>query len=315
MIAAVFPGQGSQRPGMGVELAQKSAVSRAVFDEVSQATGMDVLDLCANSDDDTLRQTQNAQIALYTAGLAAFAALRAALPELHFDAMAGHSVGEYTALAAAGVLTAGDGARLVQRRGDLMARAGQARPGTMAAVLGLPRTEVDALCAEASTDAVAVLANDNCPGQLVISGDVDAVHAASALATERGAKRVLPLNVSGAFHSPLMKESAHVMGEALKATTFRVVAGQPVVYANVTGDRVEGTSWAELLTLQLERSVEWTQTIVSMRRDGVKVFIECGSGEVLTGLLKRIDKEASGHKVVDMTTLNATVAALTEVNS
>lgn len=310
MVAAVFPGQGSQKPGMGKALHEAAPWARDVFKRVFEATGVNVAHLCFESDEEMLRQTQNAQLALYTCGLAAFHALRERAPGLAFGSMAGHSVGEYAALAAAGALTLEDGAKLVQRRGDLMARAGNLRPGGMAAVLGLEKGDLEAVCRESSTvNGVAVIANDNCPGQLVISGDKDAVTKASALAAERGAKRVLPLNVSGAFHSPLMEESAEAMGEALRPTPFS--AGTTRVYANVTAEPAQdATVWAGVLEQQLRAPVRWTETVQNMRRDGVQTFVEFGSGEVLCGLIRRIDKDATTLSVQDPTTLEAAVEAL-----
>lgn len=305
MIAVVFPGQGSQKPWMGKELHDTCAEAREVFARASDASGVDVRTLCFDTDEETLRQTQNAQLALYTCGVAAWECLHARAPQLA-PLFAGHSVGEYAALAAARVLSVEDGARLVQRRGDLMARSGNLRPGTMAAVLGLERADLDAVCAEATEgDSVAVVANDNCPGQLVISGDVDAVRRASELASSRGAKRVLPLNVSGAFHSPLMREAAQAMGEALRLVAF--AAGAAVV-SNVTAQPVtDASQWPGLLERQLESPVRWTESIGAIRAAGVQVQIECGVGEVLGGLARRIDKEIEGMRVSDPESLEAAV--------
>lgn len=297
MIAVVFPGQGSQRPGMGASLREHSAAAE-VFARIDAATGVNTRRLCEELSEDELRQTQNAQLALYACGVAAFAA-----SGLQPDVAAGHSVGEYAALAAAGILSIEDGARLVQRRGDLMARSGELRPGTMAAVLGLERDALEAVCKDASTaDDVVVIANDNCPGQLVISGDRTAVERAAGLASERGAKRVLPLNVSGAFHSPLMQASAEAMGMALRDVNFH--AGAFPVVANVTA-QVATEGWADILEAQLRSPVLWTESVQSMRAMGVDTFVECGAGEVLCGLIRRIDREAATKAVFDMATLEA----------
>jgi [acyl-carrier-protein] S-malonyltransferase len=312
MFAAVFPGQGSQKPGMGRALHEAFPEARAVFTEVSDAAGTDVARLCFESDDDTLCQTQNAQLALYTSGVAAYACLfsRLGAPA---RAVAGHSIGEYAALAAADVLDVADGARLVKLRGELMATSGKDRPGTMAAVLGFERADLEAVCREASTpDSVAVIANDNCPGQLVISGDVAAVERAGKLASERGAKRVLPLNVSGAFHSPLMEEPARRMGEALRKVEFTVADWAPRVYSNVTAEPADvPNAWPLLLETQLKNPVRWTESVRNIvREQGARVFVECGVGEVLSGLIRRIDGEAVTLKVNDPESLEGTIEAL-----
>lgn len=304
MIAVVFPGQGSQEPGMGKDLVESFPEAVAAFDRVSAALGQDVRKLCWDLDADTLRQTENAQVALFTASVAAWEVLKARLPEGAVQAAAGHSVGEYAALAAAGVVSIEDGARLVAARGRLMS---EVTGGAMAAVIGLDREPLDAACAEAG--GVVVVANDNSPGQLVISGEVEAVTKAGELATAKGAKRVIMLNVSGAFHSPLMAGPAYEMAKELSAVEFGF--GNLKVYANVTAEPVaEASEWKSLLELQLQRPVRWTETIQHLVRDGAHTFIECGSGKVLTGLLKRIDKEAKGLNVGDAESLEATRLAL-----
>lgn len=302
MIAIVFPGQGSQVPGMGADLYDSSQAAKDVFAEVTRAIGRDASVLCFETSDEELRRTENAQVALYTAGLAAWKALESETG-LKPAAFAGHSVGEYTALAAAGVLSISDGAKLVAERGRIMAAAGAIRPGTMAAVLGLNRADLEAALAEREGEGTVVVANDNCPGQLVISGDVNAVHDCSAFLAGKGAKRVLPLNVSGAFHSPLMEESAQQMAAALAQASFN--EAQAPVYSNVTA--APGSGWARLLEDQLRNAVRWSESIVNMRANGVETFIECGAGEVLCGLIRRIDKEATTTKVLDQATLQAAV--------
>lgn len=306
MFAAVFPGQGSQKPRMGHSLYETFDTAKQVFDEVSGALQIDVAQLCFESSEDELRQTQNAQIALYTCGLAAYRALGV---EGYVSAFAGHSVGEYSAVVASGALTVREGARLVWRRGELMKNAPS---GTMAAVLGLEVEPLDQICRDVEGEVV--IANDNCPGQLVISGSHEAVADASRLASEAGAKRVLPLNVSGAFHSPLMVDAAREMGIALNEAAWQPQT-KPV-YANVTAAAVEGSAaWAGLLERQLSSSVRWTETIQAMIASGTTTFVEFGSGEVLTGLLKRIDKEATGMAVHDAASLNGVKLALGAVSA
>ncbi len=304
MIAAVFPGQGSQKPGMGRELCETFPVARGIFEQVSHATSIDVARLCFEADEDELRQTANAQLALYTCGLAAWAVLTSHCDVHRFEVLAGHSVGEYTALAAADVLSVADGARAVQTRGRLMRESGQKWPGTMAAVIGMDRSDLEAVCAE--VEGRVVVANDNCPGQLVISGEAEAVAKAGELAKSRGAKRVLPLNVSGAFHSPLMEEPAEEMGKELR--TMRFEPGIRMVYSNVTSQKIlDSEDWAGLLERQLRNPVRWTESVQNMIADGVEAFVECGVGEVLSGLIRRIDREAMCLKVFDQESLRETL--------
>ncbi len=287
MIAAIFPGQGSQTPGMGKDVFDASNAAREVFENVSTTLGFDVAKLCFESDEETLRATNNAQIALYTVGVASYAA-----SEFAADVFAGHSIGEYAALVCSGTLSLEDGARLVQKRGELMASAGDLTPGTMAAVLGLEIPTITETLAK--VDGIVVVANDNCPGQTVISGAVEAVASAIPLLQEAGAKRVLPLNVSGAFHSPLMTEPSRQMAQALANAVFQ--KGKPV-YANVTTRPIEDPSdWRQTLEQQLRDQVRWTDSVRNMIADGVTEFIEFGPGEVLCGMLKRIDKTVPARR-------------------
>jgi [acyl-carrier-protein] S-malonyltransferase len=304
MIAAVFPGQGSQKPGMGQELFLNHEEARRAFDEVSEATGLDLRKLCFDSDEETLRQTQNTQIALFTCSVAAFRVI----PETirgRVCAMAGHSVGEYSALACAGIYDIPTAARLVRKRGELMAGSGEKTPGTMAAVLGLDRAALETLCEQVG--GTVVIANDNCPGQIVISGEVEAVRKASEAASQAGAKRVLPLNVSGAFHSPLMEEPAREMAHALAEAKLHPGHGVKV-YSNVTAEPVDDLQlWPMMLEQQLRSPVRWTESVHNMIRDGVGTYIECGVGEILSGLIKRIDKTVSTCRVHDDSSLANTI--------
>lgn len=299
MYAVVFPGQGSQRPGMGKDLYELGGKGQLAFQESSDAVGRDLATLCFSSDEQTLRQTDNAQIALYVCGVAAWKELESRLGSKGPEAMAGHSVGEYAALAAAGVISVAEGARLVQRRGELMASAGRARPGAMAAVLGLNLDQVREACGAASSPgSVAVVANDNSPGQVVISGDSQAVGKAGEIALGAGAKRVIPLNVSGAFHSPLMREPAAEMAKALAKARF--TQGSCPVISNVTAKPVfDPEEWPSLLERQLESPVLWRDSISYLWSSGVRIFIECGAGEVLGGLIRRIEQDARAIAVSD----------------
>ena len=297
---------------MGQSLVEGSAAAAAVFEGASRSTGTDVLALCVESAEETLRKTQNAQIALFTCGLAGWAALKEKTG-LQPEAFAGHSVGEYAAVVASGVLDIASGAALVRARGEIMARAGQTRPGTMAAVLGMERSDLEKVCADVSGQGTVVIANDNAPGQLVISGDTDAIHAASALAGERGAKRVLPLNVSGAFHSPLMAEAADEMGQRLATASFRPHDQSVAVYPNLTAQRVDRDGdWPRLLKEQLMSPVRWTETVQCMAQAGIDTFIECGVGEVLIDLLRRTVPGATGIRVVDGATLDDAATKVSE---
>ena len=309
MIAAVFPGQGSQKPGMGKELYQLRPEAEQVFNLVSMVTGRDMVALCFDVDEDTLRQTENAQLALFTVSVAAFRCVKRQLGNVRVDAVAGHSVGEYAALVSSGILDLGQAASLVQMRGQLMAEAGEAVPGTMAAVLGMDREPLEAILHP--IEGVVVVANDNCPGQLVISGEVASVKAASDMALEAGAKKVIPLNVSGAFHSPLMSGAALSLYEALDRARWQGRTDVGPLYSNATGEAVgREQDLPGLLRDGLESTVRWTETIQNMKRDGIDTFIECGVGDVLSGLIRRIDKDTTCYRVNSLETLEQTIAAL-----
>lgn len=288
---------------MGRSLFDAYETARTVFARVANATGQEVSEICFNYDEDTLRLTQNAQLALFTVGVAAYECMKEQ-QLVEPSGFAGHSVGEYAALVASGVLSVEDGACLVAQRGELMS---QADSGAMAAVLGLERDVLQE--ALSSVSGVVVIANDNCPGQLVISGQPDSVKAAAERAVERGAKRVLPLNVSGAFHSPLMHDAAEKMALALQNVTFHTPSAP--VYCNVRGTAVSlAEEWPVLLKQQLESSVLWTDSVRAMIADQITTFVECGAGEVLLGLLKRTDRETTGLSVNSPESLQATVDQL-----
>ncbi len=289
-VVLLFPGQGSQKPGMGKELAEAFPAARDTFAAADEALGESLSTLCFEGPAETLTLTANAQPALLTHGAAAWAAVREALAG-RVRAAAGHSLGEFTAYHAAGALSLAGAVRLVRERGRLMAETGVTRPGAMAAILGDMNESVEVLCARATADPAGgevVPANYNCPGQVVISGEVAGVEAAMALCKAAGAKRAMRLNVSGAFHSPLMRPAREGLQRAIAAAQF----GQPSlpVYANVTADVVRDAETAQQLCLeQLTAPVRWTELVGRLAADHPDaLFVELGPGTVLAGLVKKI---------------------------
>lgn len=287
MNVLICPGQGSQKVGMGRDLAEAFPAARAVFERVDAALGIALTRIMWEGPEEELVLTHNAQPAILAHSAAALAAAGDLVGV--FAAGAGHSLGEYSAYVAAGALSVEDGARLVRRRGELMLEAGAARPGAMAAVLGLATAEVTSACAEASgDDGVAVAANQNAPDQTVISGDPVAVERAGARCKELGAKRVIPLKVSGAFHSPLMAPAAPGLGEALATADFKDPAFPIVANATATPVRTADEARQRLLE-QLTAPVRWVAGVEALGRlaPGAR-FVEAGPGAVLSGLVKRI---------------------------
>jgi [acyl-carrier-protein] S-malonyltransferase len=294
--AFVFPGQGSQTIGMMKDLAESYPVAQQTFSKADSILGFGLTELCFNGPEEVLNDTINTQPALYTAGIAMLRVLQTVIPQAKAGAMAGHSLGEFTALAAANAISFADGLRLVRERGRLMKEAGIRSPGAMAAVLGLDAARIREICAEASqkTNGVLILANDNCPGQSVISGDEATLEIGSKLLSEAGAKRVLKLAVSIAAHSPLMQSAADDFRSTLANTAF-LVCSMPV-YGNVQAAPLgDANDIREELDLQLTHSVRWTESVQSMIASGITTFVECGPKDVLTGLLKRIDRSAVGY--------------------
>jgi [acyl-carrier-protein] S-malonyltransferase len=292
--ALVFPGQGSQEVGMGADLVTQYPEAEATFALADELLGFALSDLCFIGPADALNDTYNTQPALYVMGIALLRVLNAAFQdELRPAFVAGHSLGEFTALSAAGALSFTDGLRLVRERGRLMNEASQRAPGAMAAILGLEADVVRELCAEASqqTGKTLVLANDNCPGQLVISGDKEALDAALPLATERGAKRAMPLTVSVASHSPLMEAITPDFRAVLDNTPFNTPA-IPVIGNVQAAPLTSASAIRAELGDQLTSTVRWTESVQYMRARGIEQFIELGPKDVLSGLIKRIDRAA-----------------------
>lgn len=288
----LFPGQGSQYVGMARDLYERFDEARRVIDEADRALNVPLSAIMFGTAEDhpdaedALRQTDVTQPALYAHSMAVMAVLRrhARRPSM----VAGHSLGEYSALAAAGALSFEDGLRLVRRRGQLMAGAGDERPGTMAAVLGMDDDEVVQVCAQATKgpNSVVEAANFNAPGQVVISGDVDAVERAMSAAGDRGARRVVPLPVSGAFHSPLMDYAREGLAEALGEV--EILPPNCPVYLNVTGEPSrDPEEIRRRLVDQLTAPVRWSQSLRAMQNAGAGRFIEVGAGQVLSGLVRR----------------------------
>jgi len=291
------PGQGAQKVGMGRDLAERFPAARAVFDAIDEALGVSLSRIMFEGPEEELIATQNAQPAILAHSAAVFAIVRDKVE--HVVTAAGHSLGEYSAYVTANALGSPQAAKLVRKRGELMQKAGEERPGTMAAVLGLPTKEVEAACEEASQQAsLAVAANINAPDQTVISGDPDAVTRAGDACKKRGAKRVIALKVSGAFHSPLMGPAKNHLQLALERAEFSDPAF-PVI-ANATAEAVKDAGRARrLLSDQLTAPVRWVECMQHAARmggdgeSGGARFVEIGPGAVLAGLLKRIVPEAN----------------------
>lgn len=285
MKSYIFPGQGAQFTGMGKDLYDSSEEAKALFEKANEILGFRITDIMFEGSAEDLKQTKVTQPAIFLHSVILAKSLKDFAP----DMVAGHSLGEFSALVANGSLAFEDGLRLVAARAQAMQEACEAEPSTMAAVLGLEDQKVEELCAQ--VDGVVVPANYNCPGQLVISGSVPAVNAACELMKENGAKRALVLPVGGAFHSPLMKPAEEKLAAAIKATEFK----QPIcpVYQNVSTTPVSDpeTIKANLIT-QLTGAVKWTQSVQNMVADGASTFIEVGPGKVLQGLVKKIHREA-----------------------
>ena len=287
-VVLLFPGQGSQKPGMGKDLVETLAPARDTFAAVNQALGESLSTLCFDGPADTLTLTHNAQPALLAHGAAVWAAVRDRVGP-HVRAAAGHSLGEFTAYHAADALELTRAARLVRRRGELMLESGVERPGTMAAILGDVAGGIEAVCAHASAEGGCVVpANYNSPGQVVISGEIAAVERAMEMAKAAGAKRAIRLNVSGAFHSPLMEVARGGLERALDDAALR----DPTfpVYANVTAEPVHTATDARRLHLeQLTAPVAWTRVVERLAADYPDaLYVEMGPGNVLTGLVKKI---------------------------
>ena len=297
-VAYLFPGQGAQAVGMGRELYEQSPTARSVFDEVDSALGRSLTQVLFEGPEDELRQTVNAQPAIMAVSLACALVIKEQLgpkATAHPTMMAGHSLGEYTALAVAGVLDVADTAKLVSARGELMQEACDRNPGTMAAVLGLDEMTLEEIARETGTH----VSNVNTAEQIVVSGDRIAVARALDLASARGAKKVLPLRVGGAFHSGLMEPARAGLVEAVNSLTFN--DPKVPIIANCTGEPLTtADSVKRELVAQICGCVQWKRSIDYMVGSGVSNFIEVGPGKALSGMVKRISRDAKVTSVGDM---------------
>ena len=291
MKAYVFPGQGSQFPGMGKELYEKSAVVRGLFDQANQILGFDIKKIMFEGTAEDLKQTNVTQPAVFLHSVS----LAQMIETFEPNAVAGHSLGEFSALVAANALSFEDGMQLVAKRAEAMQEACEIQPSTMAAILGLDDRIVEEVCA--SVDGVVVPANYNCPGQLVISGEVEAVEKACELLKEKGAKRALILPVGGAFHSPMMEPAREKLEKAIEQVRFH----KPIcpIFQNVTASAVSDPDEIKKnLNIQLTAPVRWTQTIQNMWAEGLTSYLEVGPGRTLQGLIKKIEREAQVSGVI-----------------
>ena len=303
--ALLFAGQGAQVVGMGKDLAEKFTSAKTWFDRANAVLGYDLAAICFNGPEAELTKTENAQPGIFLVSWVTYELLKEHVPELKFEAAAGLSLGEFTALAAAGAMSFEDGLRVVRQRGRFMQEACDTTRGGMAAIIGLDEAPTREVCAEAGV----VLANLNCPGQLVISGETDKITKAIELARARGAKRAIPLPVAGAYHSPLMASAQPKLQTELEK--INIVPPAVPVIANVNGlPHGRPTGIRERLVEQVTSSVLWEQSMRTLLAQEFTRFVELGPGTALSGFMRRIDKKAQMLNVADVASLEATAKAL-----
>ena len=294
MKAFVFPGQGAQFTGMGKDLYENSALAKELFEKANEILGYRITDIMFEGSDEDLRQTKVTQPAVFLHSVISALCMG---DKFQPEMVAGHSLGEFSALVASGALSFEDGLKLVYARAMAMQKACEAQPSTMAAIIALADEKVEEICETITSEGnVVVPANYNCPGQIVISGSMEGIEKACEQMKSAGAKRALPLKVGGAFHSPLMNPAKVELEAAINTTEFHTP--KCPIYQNV--DALPHTDPSEIkanLVAQLTASVRWTQTVKNMLADGADEFTECGPGAVLQGLIKKIDKEANAHGI------------------
>lgn len=294
MKAFVFPGQGAQFVGMGKDLYENNPLAKELFDKANEILGYSITDIMFNGTDEELKQTKVTQPAVFLHSVISALCMGDAFQP---SMVAGHSLGEFSALVAAGALSFEDGLKLVYARAMAMQKACEATPSTMAAIVGLADDKIEEICAEVSkSGCVVVPANYNCPGQLVISGNIEAINEACEKLKAAGAKRALPLKVGGAFHSPLMQPAKDELEAAIEKTEIH--APKCPVYQNVDGKpHTDPTDIKKNLIAQLTSSVRWTECVKNMIADGADDFTECGPGKALQGMIGRIDKTVAAHGI------------------
>ncbi|MGL4736122.1 MAG: ACP S-malonyltransferase [Cellulosilyticaceae bacterium] len=306
-IAFLFSGQGAQYPGMGKDLYENYTESREIFDQASKVLDWDVKEVCFEDSKGIINQTRYTQSALFTTTMAAYEVLKA--QGVTAEAVIGFSLGEYSALVASGILSFEEALRLVEKRACYMEDAAQSRNGGMAAVIGLEASAIEAVCEQVSKEGfIVTLANDNCPGQVVISGEQSAIDQAALRLKEAGAKRIMPLRVSGAFHSPLMDEAATKLSSELDQFEFKQVA-VPIV-SNVTATYMQADEARENIPLQIVNGVRFRESIMKLLDEGFDTFIEIGVKKTLCGFVNKISKDAKTLNVEDTESLKKVLEEL-----